>query len=298
MIDVSLTAAQRSLQGSIRLLADTYLASARKVIRASPSVPYPEGDRKQWRQLLVGFVPVYPTHPLHGKFNGLSQVTYATCVLEQNRSDGNQDCYSAIRHPATPGFTTPAGPQIRFSNLCIPSRYVLATGAAAAEIIMATFTSSTAIVGAISTGITRAAFESALHLGRNHSAGGKVAVLEHWSPADLLIDIKSRVEASRALTWKAAAAIDQKLPGADELAYEAKTFASEAAVTSVAEAMRVVGTSAYDADEWPFARLMEDALVLPIFNGGNQGIRKRQIQKIFSEQRVPALGCYIRACAC
>lgn len=202
-------------------------------------------------------------------------------VLDQNFSDGNQNCYSTIRHPATPGFTATAGPHIRFSNLRIPSRYVLATGAAAAEIITATFTSSAAIVGAMSTGIMRAAFESALHFGRNHSAGGKAAVLEHQSPADLLIDIKCRVEASRALTWKAAAAIDQNLPGADELAYEAKIFASEAAVKSVAEAMRVVGTSAYDADEWPFARLMADALVLPIFDGGNQGVRRRQIQKIF-----------------
>lgn len=31
----------------------------------------------------------------------------------------------------------------------------------------------------------------------------------------------------------------------------------------------------------PFAQLMEDALVLPIFDGGNQGVRRRDIQKIF-----------------
>ncbi len=202
-------------------------------------------------------------------------------ILDQNRSDGNQDCYSIIRHLTTPGFTATAGPHVRFSNLRIPSRYVLATGATAAELITATFTSSAIIVGAMSVGIMRAAFESALDFARNHTAGGKVAVLEHQSPADLLIDIKCRVEASRALTWKAAIAMDQSLPGADELAYEAKIFASEAAVKSVAEAMRVVGASAYDADQWPFARMMADALVLPIFDGGNQGIRRRQIQDIF-----------------
>ena len=45
--------------------------------------------------------------------------------------------------------------------------------------------------------------------------------------------------------------------------------------------MRVVGVRAYDAEETPFARLMADAMVLPIFDGGNQGIRRRQIQSIF-----------------
>jgi hypothetical protein len=31
----------------------------------------------------------------------------------------------------------------------------------------------------------------------------------------------------------------------------------------------------------PFARLMADAMVLPVFDGGNQGVRRRQIQNIF-----------------
>jgi nitroalkane oxidase len=205
-------------------------------------------------------------------------------ILDENRSSGNHNCFSVIRHLTTPGFTATAGPHVRFSKLRIPSRYVLAAGADAAQIITATFTSSAVIVGAMSVGIMRAAFGSALHFARTHTAGGRVTILEHQSPADVLIDIKCRIEACRALTWKAAAAIDQNLPGADELAYEAKIFASEAAVKSVEEAMRVVGVSAYDGDKWPFTRLMADALVLPIFDGGNQGVRRRQIQKIFLEE--------------
>lgn len=33
--------------------------------------------------------------------------------------------------------------------------------------------------------------------------------------------------------------------------------------------------------EYPFAKLMADALVLPIFDGGNVGVRRRQIQQLF-----------------
>ena len=202
-------------------------------------------------------------------------------IIDENCRNGNANCYTVVRHIAMPGFTASVGPHVRFSELRIPSRYVLATGADAVRNVTMTFTATAALVGAMAVGIMRAAFESALRFARTSTAGGKNAVLEHQSPADVLIDIKMRIEACRALTWKAAAALDNRVSGADELAYETKIYASEAAVKTVAEAMRVVGTRAYDAEEWPFARLMSDAMVLPIFDGGNQGIRRRQIQNIF-----------------
>jgi len=35
------------------------------------------------------------------------------------------------------------------------------------------------------------------------------------------------------------------------------------------------------AKDLPFARLLEDAIVLPLFDGGNVGVRRRQLEKIF-----------------
>ena len=211
----------------------------------------------------------------------LIMLTRAT--IDENRDKGNADCYSVIRHVTPPGHTACAGPHIRFSNMRIPARFVLATGTEAVRIITETFTASAAIVGAMSVGIMRAAFDSALQFARTSTTGASTNVLEHQSPADVLIDIKCRIEACRALTWKAAASLNNGVIGAAELAYEAKIYASEAAVKTVAEAMRVVGVRAYDAGEWPFARLMADAMVLPVFDGGNQGIRRRQIQNIFQD---------------
>lgn len=66
-------------------------------------------------------------------------------------------------------------------------------------------------------------------------------LLERQSVADLLIDIKMRVEAGRALVWRAAHAVEHQKEGGEELAYAAKIWCSEAAVTSVADAMRAVG---------------------------------------------------------
>ena len=215
------------------------------------------------------------------KVDSTMLIMLTRAVIDQNCGSGNPNCYSIVRHVATPGHTACAGPHVRLSNIRVPGRFVLAAGADAVRVINGTFTASAAIVGAMSVGIMRAAFDSALQFARTSKTGDNVTILQHQSPADALIDIKCRIEACRALTWKAAASLDNGVVGADELAYEAKIYASEAAVKTVAEAMRVVGVRSYDAGEWPFARLMADAMVLPVFDGGNQGIRRRQIQNIF-----------------
>lgn len=215
------------------------------------------------------------------KIDSTMLIMLTRAVIDENRGNGNSGCYTVVRYVATPGHTACAGPQIRFSHMRIPACYVLATGPEAVRIITATFTTSAAIVGAMSVGIMRATFDSALEFARTSTTGGENNLLHHQSPADVLIDIKGRIEACRSLTWRAAASLDNGTVGADELAYEAKIYASEAAVKTVAEAMRVVGVRSYDSENWPFARLMADAMVLPVFDGGNQGIRRRQIQAIF-----------------
>lgn len=43
------------------------------------------------------------------------------------------------------------------------------------------------------------------------------------------------------------------------------------------------GSSSYSTD-YPLAELMADALVLPIFDGGNIGVRRRQIQRVFMQE--------------
>jgi nitroalkane oxidase len=173
------------------------------------------------------------------KIDSTMLIMLTRAVIDENRGSGNPDCYSVVRHIPTPGHTACAGPHIRFTNMPIPARYVLATGAEVVRIIIGTFTASAAIVGAMSVGIMRAAFDAALQLARTSTTGGNSSVLDHQSPADVLIDIKCSIEACRALTWKAAASLDNGVVGADELAYEAKIFASEAAVKTVVEAMRV-----------------------------------------------------------
>jgi alkylation response protein AidB-like acyl-CoA dehydrogenase len=156
--------------------------------------------------------------------------------------DANEpEAFKVVEHKITPGFTAYSGPHVRFTNLKIPSKFIVAAGATAVGLVATAFTASAAMVGAMGVGIMRAAFEAALKYAKENNAGGSVKILERQSPADLLIAIKIRTDTARLLTWKAAHALDTGAPGAAEMCYAAKIYASEAAVTSVAEAMRVVG---------------------------------------------------------
>ena len=52
------------------------------------------------------------------------------------------------------------------------------------------------------------------------------------------------------------------------------------------------------AKDMPFSRMLEDAVCLPLFDGGNVGVRRRQLEKIkgFSEIKVEKVKEAVRKC--
>ena len=59
-----------------------------------------------------------------------------------------------------------------------------------------------------------------------------------------------------------------------------KVYCSEAAVATVYDCMRVIGIASYTKDLAPLERIMRDAMVFPLYDGGNQGVRRRQLHDI------------------
>lgn len=156
----------------------------------------------------------------------------------------------------------------------------LGSGKALAE---GCFTGTAPIVGVFAAGLMRAAFDFALHFAKTERRGGGVPIIEHQAVGYALADAKMAIEAVRALNWRAAHAFDNQLPGALELALHAKVFGSETAVRVIADLMKVVGIDSYD-HELPMGTLLQDALVLPLFDGGNMGVRRRQLHTLMSHQ--------------
>ncbi|OCT52904.1 Nitroalkane oxidase [Cladophialophora carrionii] len=203
-------------------------------------------------------------------------------VTREDIATNDPGAYQVLYHPESIGHTAVNGPHIRFKDLRVPKTNLLAPPGKGADVVEMTFTASACLVGAMGVGIMRQTFERALAWAKTEKRGSKETMLKKQSVADLLIKIKTRCEAARALVWKAAHAFGRTQYGA-ELCYEAKIFGSESAVESVMDAINLIGVSAYSRKQ-PFGDLLNDAVVLPIFDGGNVGVRRRQIEAIFLKE--------------
>ncbi|KAE8441060.1 hypothetical protein EG329_005922 [Mollisiaceae sp. DMI_Dod_QoI] len=205
----------------------------------------------------------------------------ATMILLVTRdliASNGPDAYKVLKHVESTGHSSTAGPHVKFTEFRVPGYRLLAEPGQAAAVITRAFTSSGALVGAMSTGIMAATFEAALEFAKTDARGGAQSLLARPTVSDLLMDIKMRTDAARFLTWKAASALDNGKGG--ELALEAKLFCSDLAVKVVVDAMTVVGVTSYNKES-PFPKLLNDAMCLPLTGGGNIGVRRRQLERLF-----------------
>jgi len=170
-------------------------------------------------------------------------------------------------------------PQFGFQGVSVVSGNILGSLGGGLALTAACFTGAAALVGIFAVGLMRAAFEIALDFARNERRGGIHPIIEHQAVGYALADAKMAIEAIRYLCWRACRAVDLQSPGAEELAIEAKVFGSETAVRVLTDLMRVVGIESYDY-ALPLGRLLQDALALPLFGGGNIGVRRRRLHAI------------------
>lgn len=158
------------------------------------------------------------------------------------------DAFTVLRHVETAGHTSWSGPHVRYTNVRVPAKNLLCPASPsgrAADAVLGAFDGTAVLVGAMGVGLMRAAFDAALAFARGFGhGGGAVPLLARQAAADLLSGVKMQVEACRALTWKAAHALERG-PGTyaarRELALAAKVYCSDAAVKAVADAMGAVG---------------------------------------------------------
>jgi len=182
-------------------------------------------------------------------------------------------------------------PQFGFRGVSVPSDNILGRLGGGLPLTAACFAGAAALVGIFAVGLMRAAFEFALDFARNERRGGIHPIIEHQAVGYALADAKMAIEATRYLCWRACRAVDLQSPGAEELAIEAKVFGSETAVRVLTDLIRVVGIESYD-HALPLGRLLQDALALPLFGGGNIGVRRRRLHAILQRpEHDPLAGC-------
>ncbi len=133
---------------------------------------------------------------------------------------------------------------------------------------MATFERTRPGVGAQAIGIARAAYEVALDYAKTREQFGK-PIIENQAIAFALADMKTSIDASRLLVWRAAWMARQGKRFEAAEGSMSKLFAGETAVRVTEKAIQILGGNGYTR-EYPVERMARDAKIYTIFEGTSE----------------------------
>ncbi|MDZ4805986.1 MAG: acyl-CoA dehydrogenase family protein [Candidatus Eisenbacteria bacterium] len=154
-----------------------------------------------------------------------------------------------------------------FQDCRIPAENLLAGEGMGLKIALTLLNSGRFGVAAQAVGISRAALEASLKYARERETFGK-PIGQHQAVGFMLADMHTKLEASRALTYRAAWLKTAGLPFARE-ASMAKLFATEASTWITHKAIQIHGGYGYVRD-YPVERYYRDARVTEIYEGTSE----------------------------
>jgi len=139
---------------------------------------------------------------------------------------------------------------------------------AAGQVAMKTFETTRPTVGAMALGVARAAYDYALEYSREREQFGQ-KIGNFQAIAFKLADMKTRIDASRLLIWRASWMARQGIPFENAEGSMAKLYASETAVKVTEEAIQILGGNGYTR-EYPVERMHRDSKIFTIFEGTSE----------------------------
>lgn len=177
--------------------------------------------------------------------------------------------YEASRIDNKLGIKAQDTAEIVFDDLRIPAENVVGKVNEGFYQLMQFFAPARADVAAQATGVSQAALDASLDYATEREQFDQ-PIAEFQAIRHKLAEMATTVEASRALTYRAAAALEAGDDAeATRMASMAKLFASEHAVDVTDEAIQVHGGAGYVSDH-PVERFYRDARVTKIYDGTSE----------------------------
>ncbi len=155
-----------------------------------------------------------------------------------------------------------------FEDCRIPQENRLGDEGKGWKIARDTMTMSRPVMGAQAVGIAQGALDFAVRYANERTQFGK-PISSFQAIQFMISDMATRLEAARALVYKAASEIDGKRKDAEKLSAVSKYFASEMAMKVTTDAVQILGGYGY-MKEYPVERMMRDAKVTQIYEEANQ----------------------------
>jgi acyl-CoA dehydrogenase len=156
---------------------------------------------------------------------------------------------------------------ISFDDVEIPAANLLAEENHGFKLAMMTLDRTRPGVAAMATGIARAAFEFAVEYSKERVQFG-VPIAMHQAVQFMIADMATDIEASRLLTWKSAAMLDEGERNT-LVSSHAKRFAADAAMKVATDAVQIYGGYGFIKD-YPVEKLFRDAKIMQLYEGTSQ----------------------------
>jgi butyryl-CoA dehydrogenase len=215
--------------------------------------------------------------------NSGSSITSVVTVTARTgtREDGKAEVSTIIVPSDTPGFTAEKPYEklgwhasdthpLTLENVRVPEENLLGERGRGFAQFLATLDDGRVAIAALAVGAIQACLDMSVQYAGERTTFG-VPIGTKQGVAFQVADLQVMLEASRALTYKAAAMKDAGRPMQDfkQAAAIAKLYATESAVTATRIATQVFGGYGF-MEEYPVARFYRDAKVLEIGEGTSE----------------------------
>ena len=215
--------------------------------------------------------------------NSGSSITSVVTVTARtgSRDDGRAEISTIIVPSSTPGFTVePAYDKLgwrasdthplTFEDVRVPEANLLGERGRGLAQFLATLDDGRVAIAALAVGCIQACLDMSLQYA-NERTTFTVPIGAKQGVAFQIADLQVMLDASRALTYRAAAMKDDGVPVQEfkQAAAVAKLYSTESAVTATRIATQVFGGYGF-MEEYPVARFYRDAKVLEIGEGTSE----------------------------
>jgi alkylation response protein AidB-like acyl-CoA dehydrogenase len=155
-----------------------------------------------------------------------------------------------------------------FEDLRIPKENLVGTLGEGFKIAMYTLDLSRPLTAALAVGLAQGALDFAVQYGKQRIQFGR-AISQLQGLQFMIAEMAMEIEASRQLTYKAAALVDDRDREISKFGAMAKCFATDVAMKVTTDSIQLCGGYGY-MREYPLERKMRDAKLLQIVEGTNQ----------------------------
>lgn len=203
---------------------------------------------------------------------------FVTITAQTPREEGGSSLSTFVVPTGTPGYE-PQKPyrkmgwhasdtrELVFNDCRVPADALLGPIGKGARVFLTSLDGGRVGIAAMSVGLAQGAFEQAMAYAKERMAFG-APIARQQAIQFKLAELKTRIEAARLLTYRAAALKEAGRPCTEQAA-AAKLFASEVAVRAAEENMQIHGGFGY-IEESAVPRFYRDAKILTIGEGTSE----------------------------